>query len=305
MSKEIYISQSFIKSLYEYKRGDLCGLQFKAQYIDGVEFPSSDAMKLGQWFEYMCTGQTTKFGHIPEADRLKPKKATKKEIEAGKVVDVYGDVEDIRRVIEIDDVHYVEGALSKKYKDALEQVSAFKKMINHYGLEIVDTGVKLTDEKLKTKGDVDIVARFKRLGDDSPLLFIDTKFSGLIDNKWDDLGWADEALPYKDKIMIQAVHYKMLGKAMLGYEPDFYFWVFSSTNSIDRKNIKVVVDEDRFAEHENIIHSARAEFYKQDSAGWKPKPSPKKCSECPLNKTCEYSAEDIPEIQVVYYGAEI
>jgi hypothetical protein len=79
MSKEIYISQSFIKSLYEYKRGDLCGLQFKAQYIDGVEFPSSDAMKLGQWFEYMCTGQTTKFGHIPEADRLKPKKATKKD----------------------------------------------------------------------------------------------------------------------------------------------------------------------------------------------------------------------------------
>ena len=136
MSKEIYISQSFIKSLYEYKRGDLCGLQFKAQYIDGIEFPSSDAMKLGQWFEYMCTGQTTKFGHIPEADRLKPKKATKKEIEAAekKVLAMAVDLSTRRRKSSVD--------LRKKIMN----------LLRHLGMEKADFAIKFSEADLGPLG---------------------------------------------------------------------------------------------------------------------------------------------------------
>lgn len=273
------ITQSLIKELFAYKMTDGCGLQFEAKYINNMEFPSSDAMRLGQWFEYKCTGALTKFGHVPAAVRLKPKKLTKKEIDAGKKQeDVIGD-------------------LSKKYKDALVHVASFKQMLDENDYEIVDKGVKLEDKALGIKGDIDIVVRKK--GEDK-LRFIDTKFSGLLDNKWDDLGWADESLEYKDKIMIQAVHYKTLGKAIYGYEPEFYFWVFSSTNTTDIKNIKVVVNEDRFEEHKVIINNARSEFERARSKGWIPRPTPKRCGTCPLADTCAHSVK-LPQEQIVYY----
>ena len=273
------ITQSLIKELFNYKMGLSCGLQVQAKYENNMEFPSSDVMRLGQWFEYKCTGQRTKFGHIPVPDRLKPKKLTKKEIDAGKKQ------ED------------VVGELGKKYKDALIHVQAFKDMMEDNEYEIIETGAKLHDKVLGTKGDVDIVV--KKKGEDK-VRFIDTKFSGLLDNKWDDMGWADESLEYKDKLMIQAVHYKMLGKAKYGYYPEFYFWVFSSTNTNDRKNIRVEVDPARYIEHELTIRQARDYFNQSKAKGWIPKPSPKLCGACPLAENCKYKVE-LPIEQVVYY----
>ena len=60
------ISQSFLKEFAEYKSGNTCGLQIKAKYIDGVKFPSTDAMELGNFFEYMATGSLPRDGHTPE-----------------------------------------------------------------------------------------------------------------------------------------------------------------------------------------------------------------------------------------------
>ena len=275
----VLISQSFIKELFEYKMKDGCGLQFEAKFVHDIEFPPSDAMRLGQWFEYKCTGQKTKYGHIPEPDRKKPRKLTQKEIKAGKKQeDVLGD-------------------LTKKYTDALEHVKAFKQMIKENDYEIIDTGVKLKSKSLGAKGDIDIVVR--KRGEER-VRFIDTKYSGLLHNKWDDLGWADESLEYKDKIMIQAVQYKMLGFEEYGYYPDFYFWVFSSQNTKDRKNIKVEVNPDRFQEHKNIMNSARAEFEKAKAKGWIPRPKPQRCAKCPLSTQCAH-AVSLPVEQTVYY----
>jgi len=273
------VTQSFIKQLFEYKMGGSCGLKFEASYVNNIEFPSTAAMNLGSWFEFTCTGQTTKFGHIPEPVRLKAKKLTKKQIDEGLSQD-----EQV-------------GELSKKYSDALIHVERFKEMIIENDYEIIDTGTRLEDKVLAIKGDIDIVV--KKRGEDK-VRFIDTKFSGLLDNKWDDLGWADESLEYKDKLMIQAVHYKMLGKATYGYEPEFYFWVFSSTNTTDCKNIKVVVNEDRFNEHKIIIKNARDEFEKSRRAGWIARPNPKRCGSCILSDTCQHKVE-LPAEQIVYY----
>ena len=46
----INISQSFLKEFADYKSGNTCGLQVKAKYIDGIKFPSTDAMELGNFF---------------------------------------------------------------------------------------------------------------------------------------------------------------------------------------------------------------------------------------------------------------
>jgi CRISPR/Cas system-associated exonuclease Cas4 (RecB family) len=273
------VTQSMIKEIFSYKMGESCGFQVEAKYVHGIEFPSSEAMNLGSWFEWKCTGQTTKFGHVPVAGRLKPKKLTKKEIDSGmKQEDVIGDY-------------------AKKYKDALVHVESFKEMIKENDYEIIETGAKLHDKELAIKGDVDIIVR--KRGEEK-FRFIDTKFSGLMENKWEDMGWADESLEYKDRIMIQAVHYQLLGYKKYGYFPDFYFWVYSSTNTTDIKNIKVIVNPDRFNEHKIIVDTARKEFEKSKAKGWIPRPSPKKCGSCPLSEKCEHSVS-LPIEQIVYY----
>ena len=66
----IKISQSFLKEYAKYKSGDTCGLQVKAKYIDGVKFPSSDAMEYGNAFEYLATGSIPRDGHIPEIEKV-------------------------------------------------------------------------------------------------------------------------------------------------------------------------------------------------------------------------------------------
>ena len=71
------ISQSFLKGYNDYKGKKLCGLQFKAQHFDNVQFFSSLAMDLGNYFEFMATGSLPRDGVKPE-----PKKSyvgTKKE----------------------------------------------------------------------------------------------------------------------------------------------------------------------------------------------------------------------------------
>jgi hypothetical protein len=281
MEKKI-ISQSFIKSIFKYKSEKMCGLQFKAQYVDGIEFPSGDVQRLGQWFEYVATGQKTKFGHIPEPDRLKPKKLTQKEIKEG---------------LKQEDV---QGGLSKKYKDILVQVEMFKKMLDFYDYEIVETGKTIINMDLGISGDVDLVVR--KRGEEE-VKFIDLKTSGLLDNKWDDMGWGDDGLEFKDNLMIQAVQYKILGLSAYGYEPEFYFWVFSNTNTIDRKNIKVEVGQEKFEEHMGIITKARYLFHEYEKNGWKARPTVKDCAKCAIKASCQHFI-DIPAEQVVNYGIQ-
>ena len=38
------ISQSFLKGYNDYKGKKLCGLKFKAQHFDNVEFPTTEPM---------------------------------------------------------------------------------------------------------------------------------------------------------------------------------------------------------------------------------------------------------------------
>ena len=62
----IKISQSFLKDYNDYKGKNLCGLQLKAKHFDKVDFPTSEAMDLGNYFEYMATGSLPRNGKVPE-----------------------------------------------------------------------------------------------------------------------------------------------------------------------------------------------------------------------------------------------
>ena len=65
------ISQSLMKAYVDYLNQKECGLLFKAKYIDKdpeSQSEPSEAMLLGIYFEYLCTGALPKSGIVPEAE---------------------------------------------------------------------------------------------------------------------------------------------------------------------------------------------------------------------------------------------
>lgn len=260
------ISQSLLKSYNDYKGKQLCGLKLKAQYFDNVEFGGSEAMDLGNYFEYKATGSLPRNGRIPYP-RVSYK-GTKRE------------------------------QISAPYIRALESAELFKKIVKHYNIEIKDVGLKLESEY--KQGELDIWGTING----RPCI-IDLKYSGLIDNKWDERGWETESLPYKERLMVQAVQYKMLVKENYGLdydEFDFLFMVFSQSEVKNVKFIRVNIDEDAYDIHDKHIKSVFYQINTMDiEKDFKAYPSVKECNRCPLYEKCKHKT-DVPVIEDIYYG---
>jgi len=258
----INISQSFLKEFAEYNSGDTCGLQIKAKYIDGIKFPSSDAMELGNFFEYMATGCLPRDGHTPEPKIVY--KGTAKE------------------------------SLSADYQRAVESAELFKNIIKHYDIEIIDTGRVVTEDGMT--GIMDIVAKW-----DDRVCIIDTKYSGLINDRWSDYGWNLDMLPERQNLLIQPVQYKILLSKELDCDPediDFYFFVFSSKEVMDVKLIKIKVDELTIANHLSSVEWVKTELQRPIDKVFKAKPELKRCFECPIKNECKFKIE-VPNIDEI------
>jgi len=87
----------------------------------------------------------------------------------------------------------------------MNQQNFLKKIKKAYNITIKDLGLKL--ESKNKNGILDIWAEM----DGRPCI-IDLKYSGLIDDKWAETGWDVESLHYKEKLLVQAIQYKMLVK---------------------------------------------------------------------------------------------
>ena len=258
MSAERKISQSFLKEFTKYLHNETCGLQLKAKYYDGVQFPPSEAQHLGQYFEYTATGQLPKFGNLPEP----------KMISGGKKMAI-------------------------AYERAFESAQFCKEIFEAYGIEIIETGLKLEGEK--TTGEIDVFAMWN-----GEKVFIDLKYSGAIDDRWSDYGWETESLPQKDGLMIQGVQYKMLAKECLGLDDvPFYYFIFSAKDPRYAKIILQEVDEGRFIEHEIAVTNVHNKLKAVPISYFKAKPSLKLCGDCPLENCA--SRTTLPNVETIYY----
>ena len=260
----INISQSFLKEYAEYKSGDTCGLQVKAKYIDGIKFPSSDAMEYGNAFEYLATGSIPRDGHIPQIEKVYV--GTKKE------------------------------GISAQYQRIIQSAELFKNIIKHYEIEIIDTGRVVTEDGMT--GIMDIVAKW-----DDRVCIIDTKYSGLIDDRWSEFGWNLDMLPERHNLLLQPVQYKIILSKELGCDPDdidFYFFVFSSKEVMDVKLIKVNVHELTIANHLSTVEWVKTELQKPIDKIFKAKPNLKRCFECPIKDDCKFKVE-VPNIDEIAY----
>lgn len=259
------ISQSFIKAYVDYLNQKECGLYFKANYIDKdpqAQREPSDAMRAGMYFEYLCTGALPKDGKIPEPDVSYKGTAREK--------------------------------LSAPYERVVESAQIFKRIITHYDIKIKEVGLSLQTDELS--GVIDIYAEWG--GQD---VFIDLKYTGLIDDKWNELGWETESLHMKDSLMIQGVHYKLLAEKCLKITNiPFYYFVFSASNPSNVKIIKQEVDESKMQSHIVAINNVFSKLKNDLNNGFVPYPSLLKCSTCPIAHKCLHKV-DVPLIEEVYY----
>lgn len=254
-----------MKAYVDYRNEKECGLFFKARYIDkdpDSQTEPSDAMRLGIYFEFLCTGALPKDGKIPEPDVVYKGKPNEK--------------------------------LSAPYEKVVESVKNFKKIFEHYGIKILNKGLILSDDEIS--GVVDIHAEWN-----GEQVFIDTKYSGLIDDKWNEMGWDLDSLPTKDSIMIQGVHYKLLAERCIGVEDiPFYYFVFDSKDPNNVKIIKQEIDETRKQSHIVAIGNIKSMISSDLAHGFKAYPSMQKCSNCPLAHKCP-SKISVPLVDTIYY----
>lgn len=259
------ISQSLLKELFSYKIGEQCGLKIVAKYIANKSEESSPQMDMGNWFEYKATGQLPRSGKEPLPETLKS------------------------------------GELSVGYRRLEKQLTHYHRILESYGIEILETG-KSFDSHPFANGIADIIGMW-----DGKKVIIDIKTTAQIDNRWEKFGWGDEKFenpdsPEAQHLTIQAVQYKMLAKQEWGIEDmPFYFFVFSTTDENHAKIFEVEVNPDRLIAHEEQVKQAYDYFNK--SFIWKTsedlaRPQMKRCLECFVKDECPMKI-DVPLIKKI------
>ena len=262
--KKVKVSQSLLKALYNFKKGEECGIKIYEQYVNGLETPASDAMDLGNWFEYQCTGQIPRSGIVPVAKTLKG------------------------------------GGLPAEYRRMEVQVENFKRIIDRYEIQIDETGYVFNHDKYSGITDINATWDDERcIIDVKSTGKIDDKWSEF---GWHEEKFENPDNPMAQYLTIQAVQYKLLAREEWGIPNiPFYFFVFSTTDENSVKIYKVEVDDDRLDKHQEQLDVAYHYFNnvfvhktKEELAF----PNLKRCNECPLNQTCNQKI-DVPLVKTI------
>lgn len=271
---DILINQSMIKDLIKYQKGELCGLIFQNKWILQQFGKGTKSNNLGHYFEYLCTGALSK----GETEPPKPE-------------------------------YSKNGKLATEYEIAKSQSKYFHELKSKFGFELVTAGEKIIADK-KWIGTLDIKASWKSVFEKYPHLksdknskhyvIIDLKYSGLLEDKYNPLGWHIDSLPRKQKTMLQAKHYKFLFWKEYGFNPPFFFFVFDSKTIGNAKLIYVDIDTEDLIEYEKFLFKAKQylQMVLDSEQGFKAIPKYESCVKCSFNKLCIFKQE-LPEIITV------
>ena len=291
----IHITQSLIKALNDYILGEECGIRIQYQYEDGGMFEPTEAQAVGIYFEYKAFGTLPKSGKIPV-----PKWKNRKNNKRTQTIDT--------------------SELQKKYEVAVIQAEKLRSAMDYYGLKLLKAGEKITtvlDDGTIAEGTLDLILettkplplfnrdtqKIERYLPEGMMIFGDTKSSGLMGDKgkWSDYGWHPDFLEQKDRLMIQPVHYVMIGTRHFKVdEIPWIFFVASQTNIVEQMWVHITVDPQKLEDHVETVKNARKLFERESRKGWKAKPELKRCADCGLFNNCT-ERMDVPYIIDKYY----
>lgn len=205
--KTVWISQSLLKDFEKMENGLLCPKQFYYKYVmhQNVENRSSGAMEAGKRFEYLLTGQRDKYNQPTFA------------IKTGK------------------------GAVSADETRAKTNAEFAYETLKKHGFEfkrLVSVGETVDVVKAKTgvtlhtngmSGTLDLLCK-----KNGQTCIVDLKYSGLLGDKWNEMGWYWEDETHPNYIgnnlyqRTQATHYTLLYLLRFGKKLPFYYAVFDS-----------------------------------------------------------------------------
>lgn len=248
----ILVTQSMIKDVRKYLVGDMCGLVLQAKYITRTypyDHEDSPAKKLGRYFEYILTKAIPKSGVIPEADLTATGRKRKA---AGKRVGT----EDMMAPYQL------------AHKNAARVLQYFKLM----RVKILKANVTLGKDGME--GTIDILASYR-----NKEVVIDLKYSSLIHDKWDELGW-QWTREQKRFHGTQARQYHIItGKP-------FFFLVVSSTNDKDILFVEVDLDQGDIDQHRMDVDDTRKKMESYHSLGFHARPDIVGCRDCAIRENC-------------------
>lgn len=264
------ISQTFIKMMRAYMAAQECGHIIRETFVNDRFFDNEEpgAMELGTYFEYKLSGAIPKNKVIPKAILMKS------------------------------------GEPNAQYRMADFNAGYIRKLLDDYGLNIIQFGHRLTKGKLN--GIIDLIVEATRTVEHSGFTWnvgdkfvIDLKYSGLIDDKWNQHGWM--WTPIQKKYHgTQAIQYHYISGM------PFYFLVTGpkgneADNTKDGPNIKFFrVEVSEFDIEQHIIEGndlfEKFMFYKD--IGFTAYPSYNKCHKCPLKEECA-ERQTLPSVETV------
>jgi len=261
------LSQSLLKAYVDYYDDNVreCGLKIRKQYFEKLPTPSSEAAKLGIYFEYKATDYVREGDPIPQ-----PKM-------------VYAGTSKEKFAVD--------------YERAADSALLFKDIVQKHNIEIITTGEYMSFDG--SSGISDIRAKWK--GEEC---IIDLKYSALIDDKWNEYGWHTESLVYKSKQLLQPIHYKYLVKNTMGVEDiPFYYFIFSSKDPKKAKIIKTNIQQEHIQLHEDVFvpkMKSYIDFHYNNPDKLEARPNYIRCLECPFYDNCDKKAE-VPLIEQIDY----
>lgn len=281
------ITQSFIKSYKKYKDGRECGNIIKHCYVDGKLLPPTKAMRTGQYFEFCLTGALPKEGKPPIVDYMKSKPNEMME----PFRKAYNDANYVRRFFNESDPIFM----------------GFK--IVHFGVKKLKGLEGKRKHAKKYEGTLDIIAEATRDIEfkgvkikKGELVVFDVKYSGLLNDRWNEMGWSFENDIQKDYHKIQATQYHYVSGMKF-----FYLVVDSSHKEMDDdKNLilpemrifYIPVDSEMVEMHIHEGNKLMDEFEFQKTIGFFPNPSLGACNKCPLKDECSDRAL-FPSIEII------
>lgn len=296
---DYHISQSTYKAYLKYRQGRECGVAFLEQYILRNPLFSDDddesaAQYLGKYFEYKATNYHD--GTPPSAHAYKVNGST---YAKGDPKPEFRLADDHAKIfltaLEGLGVQIVEAGRYMRSKQHM--VSLLLDVVVHLPVESIDMWEFLIGGFFNSQGARIKLSEYPRWGDcpwtteqgqhyNGGCVIIDLKMSGLLNDKWNEMGWHPDFVDQRAHHGIQAYTYE----GVTGLP--FFFYVASS-KEMDVRFIRSISNPQQMATHMENMEKARKEIIRGMALPeWlRPLPSLGRCSQCPLSFDCKYAAK--------------
>lgn len=266
--KDLKINQSLICDVFansgEARR--VCPKRIYHQYIKGIESVTTEAMKLGNYFEYKCLGK-------PSRGRPVPILATKKD--GGKYAD-----------------HIRIEQQAERFKSHLENAETFYIEIEDTDVYVeVEYYIKELDVTVTLKGTFDFVGKIYYINQDGEVERIcniigDLKLTKDLESEWGYYNWSNPGTIDQR----QGIMYSLIARLTNYFKNDldthFMYFVYDYTSMLKYEFFRVRYNGTKESELKEYFRKLVIELEEMQEKGYPYNPIFSECGKCAIKDNC-------------------